>query len=101
MKRKIGLFLLQTFVYLIFAIPFKVINLIPGFTDVRPVSALTLYMAYSMAQAAALHAPSEILFATSLAMRCAGLLWRALRPISLPPSLSGFYGNASAGILSR
>ena len=40
MKRQIGLFFLQTFIYLVFAIPFKAMNLIPGFTDVRPVSAL-------------------------------------------------------------
>ena len=40
MKRKIRLFLLLVFIYLVFAIPFKAMNLIPGFTDVRPVSAL-------------------------------------------------------------
>ena len=40
MKRQIGLFFLQTIIYLVFAIPFKAMDLIPGFTDVRPVSAL-------------------------------------------------------------
>ncbi len=40
MKRQISLFFLLTFIYLVFAIPFKAMNLIPGFTDVRPVNAL-------------------------------------------------------------
>lgn len=40
MKHQIRLFLLLVFIYLVFALPFKAMNIIPGFTDVRPVSAL-------------------------------------------------------------
>ena len=40
MKHQINLFLLLVFIYLVFALPFKAMNIIPGFTDVRPVSAL-------------------------------------------------------------
>lgn len=35
--RNIGLVLILLFVYLIVAIPFKVMSVIPGFTDIRPV----------------------------------------------------------------
>ena len=40
MKRQIIRFFLLLFVYLVVAIPFKAMNLIPGFSDVRPVCAL-------------------------------------------------------------
>ena len=40
MKRQIIRFFLLLFIYLVVAIPFKAMNLIPGFTDVRPVCAL-------------------------------------------------------------
>ena len=40
MKRQIIRFFLLIFIYLVVAIPFKAMNLIPGFTDVRPVCAL-------------------------------------------------------------
>ena len=40
MKRQLRNFILLLAVYLLFAIPFKAMNLIPGFTNVRPVSAL-------------------------------------------------------------
>lgn len=44
MKRPFRLFALLMVVYMVFAIPFKAMTLIPGFTDVRPVSALeTIY----------------------------------------------------------
>lgn len=39
-KHPIRLFLLLLAVYLVFALPFRVMTLIPGFTDVRPVTAL-------------------------------------------------------------
>ena len=40
MKHPIRQLFILIFVYLLVAIPFKVMTLIPGFTDVRPVSAL-------------------------------------------------------------
>ena len=40
MKHSIRWFFILVFVYLLIAIPFKVMTLIPGFTDVRPVAAL-------------------------------------------------------------
>ena len=40
MKQHIRLFCLLLFTHLVVALPFKVMNLIPGFTDVRPVTAL-------------------------------------------------------------
>ena len=40
MKRQIICFFLLLFVYLVVAIPFKAMNLIPGFSDVRPDCAL-------------------------------------------------------------
>lgn len=40
MKHRFGYFSLLVFIYLVLAIPFKAMNLIPGFTDVRPVTAL-------------------------------------------------------------
>ena len=40
MKRSLLQFLTLVAVFLLFAIPFKAMNLIPGFTDVRPVTAL-------------------------------------------------------------
>ena len=40
MRRQVGQFFLLLVVYLLFAIPFKGMALIPGFTDVRPVMAL-------------------------------------------------------------
>ena len=44
MKRSLRNFFLLLSVYLLFAIPFKAMNLIPGFTNVRPVSAFsTIY----------------------------------------------------------
>ena len=44
MKRQLRNFILLLAVYLLFAIPFKAMNLIPGFTNVRPVSAFsTIY----------------------------------------------------------
>ena len=44
MKRQLRNFILLLSVYLLFAIPFKAMNLIPGFTNVRPVSAFsTIY----------------------------------------------------------
>ena len=44
MKRALRNFILLLAAYLLFAIPFKAMNLIPGFTNVRPVSAFsTIY----------------------------------------------------------
>ena len=40
MKQQLRQFCLLLFAYLIVAIPFKALTLIPGFTDVRPVTAL-------------------------------------------------------------
>ena len=40
MYKPLRQFLLLLFVYLVFALPFKAMMLIPGFTDVRPVTAL-------------------------------------------------------------
>ena len=40
MKRQLRNFILLLAIYLLFAVPFKAMNLIPGFTNVRPVSAL-------------------------------------------------------------
>ena len=40
MKKQLRQFLLLLFVYLVFALPFKAMTLIPGFSDVRPVNAL-------------------------------------------------------------
>ena len=41
MRRHTRCFIILVFIYLVFAIPFKAMTLIPGFTDVRPVSALS------------------------------------------------------------
>ena len=38
MRRSVLKFILLVFIYLVFAIPFRSMNLIPGFTDVRPVT---------------------------------------------------------------
>ena len=40
MRRSALRFILLVFIYLVFAVPFKAMPLIPGFTDVRPVTAL-------------------------------------------------------------
>ena len=40
MNKQLRHFLLLLFVYLVFALPFKAMTLIPGFSDVRPVNAL-------------------------------------------------------------
>ncbi|MBR4222572.1 MAG: hypothetical protein IKR81_15540 [Victivallales bacterium] len=40
MKQRVWQFFLLLFTYMVFALPFKAMNLIPGFTDVRPVTAL-------------------------------------------------------------
>ena len=40
MRRQISQFFLLLVIYLLFAMPFKAMSLIPGFTDVRPVMAL-------------------------------------------------------------
>ena len=40
MKRNLLRFFVLLVIYLVFAIPFKAMNLIPGFTDVRPVTTL-------------------------------------------------------------
>ena len=40
MKHKIRTYILLVFVYLIVAAPFKVMEVIPGFADIRPVTLL-------------------------------------------------------------
>lgn len=40
MKQRVWRFFLLFFIYMVFAAPFKAMSLIPGFTDVRPVTAL-------------------------------------------------------------
>ena len=45
MKHRFWFFSLLLFIYLVLAIPFKAMNLIPGFTDVRPVTALGIIYA--------------------------------------------------------
>ena len=42
MKRLVIRFFLLLFIYLVVAIPFKAMNLIPGFADVRPVNAMAM-----------------------------------------------------------
>ena len=45
MKHRFGYFSLLVFIYLVLAVPFKAMNLIPGFSDVRPVTTLGLIYA--------------------------------------------------------
>ena len=40
-NKRITAFIIQIIVYLIVAVPFKVMSVIPGFTDIRPVLTMT------------------------------------------------------------
>lgn len=40
MKRKIGTYIMLIIIYFVLAVPFKTLEVIPGFTDIRPVTML-------------------------------------------------------------